>query len=295
MRRGRLEALLKILAVDDAVDRRTGGWVATGKPWYFDEAKWAALRKVRAGRGRPDAGVRARRGLPDAVPAAGAGRPGPAAVRALLGLHRRAARARAPGRPSETVDAARQFFRGQDVVVEPRKLWVERLPGPQGQDRFLAPGRALAFADDPAWGGELAGLWRQDGPAPPVILDGHGRGAEALVDDLAAADGGGRDAVPALPDVGRLRGGAPRAGSAGCRWSTRSRSPARRPMRTAPQPSGPPICSIAPALRPGVRFDGPVLFVDDTIRTRWTLTVAGSLLAEAGATLVLPLAIHQLP
>ena len=38
-----------------------------------------------------------------------------------------------------------------------------------------------------------------------------------------------------------------------------------------------------------------MLLVDDTIRTRWTLTVAGALLADAGATAVLPLALHQLP
>jgi ATP-dependent DNA helicase RecQ len=49
------------------------------------------------------------------------------------------------------------------------------------------------------------------------------------------------------------------------------------------------------ALAPGARFTGPVLLVDDTIRTRWTATVAAALLADAGATSVLPLAIHQLP
>ena len=43
-----METLLKILAVDDAVVREQGGWSATGQPWYFDEAKWAALRRVRA-------------------------------------------------------------------------------------------------------------------------------------------------------------------------------------------------------------------------------------------------------
>jgi ATP-dependent DNA helicase RecQ len=46
---------------------------------------------------------------------------------------------------------------------------------------------------------------------------------------------------------------------------------------------------------PGVNFTGPVLLVDNTIRTRWTATVAAALLADAGATSVLPLAIHQLP
>ena len=46
---------------------------------------------------------------------------------------------------------------------------------------------------------------------------------------------------------------------------------------------------------PGVGLQGPVLLVDDKIRTRWTVTVAGSLLAEAGASTVLPLTLHQLP
>ena len=49
------------------------------------------------------------------------------------------------------------------------------------------------------------------------------------------------------------------------------------------------------SLIPGVRLQGPVLLVDDRIRTRWTVTVAGSLLADAGADQVLPLALHQLP
>jgi ATP-dependent DNA helicase RecQ len=48
-------------------------------------------------------------------------------------------------------------------------------------------------------------------------------------------------------------------------------------------------------LMPGMSFDGPVLLVDDRIRSRWTVTVAGALLADAGATTVLPLALHQLP
>ena len=40
---------------------------------------------------------------------------------------------------------------------------------------------------------------------------------------------------------------------------------------------------------------GLVILVDDTYRTGWTMTVAGTLLAEAGATAVLPLVLHQLP
>ena len=47
LRRGRIDALLKILAVDDVVVRGTDGWTATGTPWVHDAAKWDALRQVR--------------------------------------------------------------------------------------------------------------------------------------------------------------------------------------------------------------------------------------------------------
>jgi ATP-dependent DNA helicase RecQ len=73
IRRGRLEGLLRILAVDDAVRRETGGWASTGRPWYFDEQKWNALGGGACGRGRFDARLRTRGRLPHAVPAAGAG------------------------------------------------------------------------------------------------------------------------------------------------------------------------------------------------------------------------------
>jgi ATP-dependent DNA helicase RecQ len=49
------------------------------------------------------------------------------------------------------------------------------------------------------------------------------------------------------------------------------------------------------SVRDGVSLDGPVLLVDDTVRTRWTVTVASALLADAGASQVMPLAVHLLP
>jgi ATP-dependent DNA helicase RecQ len=48
-------------------------------------------------------------------------------------------------------------------------------------------------------------------------------------------------------------------------------------------------------LRPGSSVEGRVLLVDDVLRTGWTVTVAGALLREAGADLVLPLVVHQRP
>jgi ATP-dependent DNA helicase RecQ len=293
IRRGRLESMLKILAVDDAVERRSGGWVATGKPWHFDSAKWDALRRVRAaeadlmrsyahGEGCLMQFLQQALDDPDQrpcgrcsvctgeLPAPGA-RPQPA-----------------------TVDAARRFFRSQDVIVEPRKQWVARLPDRKGKISFLAPGRALAYADDPAWHTELASLWQVDRPAPPVILDG-------LVSVLVRWSKTWQRPVAVVAMPSR-------------RFPVLVTSLARHvatigrlPLVDALAVSGPPpsvdsASSVRATdllyrttVKPGVRFDGPVLLVDDTIRTRWTATVAGSLLAEAGATSVLPLVVHQLP
>jgi ATP-dependent DNA helicase RecQ len=293
IRRGRLETLLKILAVDDVVSRESGGWAATGRPWYFDEQKWRALRAVRAA----EAGLMRAYAHGDGClmeflqQALDDPDPQPCGRCSVCTGTLPAPGSRAP---SGMVDAARRYFRGQDVVVEPRKLWPSGLPDRKGKITFLIPGRALAFADDPAWNDELAALGQHDAPAPPVIMEGTRERLAPLVAELGAAGCGGRHAVTALSGVGAVRGGAHCGGGSA-------------PAGSALTVSGPPPAVDAAsavrakdllyrtALVPGVSFTGPVLLVDDTIRTRWTATVAAALLADAGATSVLPLAIHQLP
>ena len=293
IRRGRLETVLKILAVDDAVTRQGSGWVSTGKGWYFDEAKWAALRKVRAteadlmrryahGEGCLMQFLQLALDDPD---------PSPCGRCSVCD-----GQLPAPGlRPSApTIEAARRYFRGQDVLVEPRKMWVSGLPGKKGKIGFLGEGRAMAYADDPAWSGVLADLWRQDGEAPPEVL-------EAVVEVLKRWSKTWQrpTAVVAMPSrrypllVASVAAHVARIG--------------RLPLVEALAVSGPPPTEDAASsvrardllartsLIPGVELQGPVLLVDDKIRTRWTVTVAGSLLAEAGASTVLPLALHQLP
>jgi ATP-dependent DNA helicase RecQ len=293
IRRGRLETLLKILAVDEVVTKSRDGWEATGRAWYFDEQKWSDLRRVRSA----EADLMRRYAHGDGC---------------LMEFLQRAlddpdprpcgrcsvcdGRLPAPGaRPSsELVEAARRFFRGRDVVIEPRKLWVSGLAGRKGKIAGVAPGRALAFADDPAWGDVLRVLWQRDAPAPPEVLDG-------LVQVLVrwSASWQRPVAVVAMPSrrfpllVGSLAEQVARVG--------------RLPLVDALGVSGPPPTAEAASavrardllartsVRDGVSFDGPVLLVDDTVRTRWTVTVASALLAEVGASQVMPLAVHLLP
>ncbi|HEY0237250.1 MAG TPA: DEAD/DEAH box helicase [Friedmanniella sp.] len=292
MRRGRLEGLLKVLAVDDAVERRAGGWVATGRGWYYDEAKWSALREVRAAEADLMRSYAHGEGclmqfLQLALDDPDPHRCGRCSV--CTG------RLPAPGaRPSEdAVAAARTFFRGQDVIVEPRKLWpggVER----KGKISFLEPGRALAFADDPAWSAELARLWRSDEAAPAVVLDG-------CVEVLKRWSKTWQRPVAVVAMPSRRF---PRLVTSVAEHLARV---GRLPLVDALEVGGPPPAVDASSAarakdllvrtrtREGVSFDGPVLLVDDTIRSRWTLTAAGALLADIGATRVLPLALHQLP
>jgi ATP-dependent DNA helicase RecQ len=292
IRRTRVDGLLKILAVDGAADRRREGWVATGQPWYYDTAKWDALKQVRAveadlmrsyaaGAGclmeflqraldDPDPGPCGRCSVCTGdLPAPGP-RPGP-----------------------ESVAAAQRYFRGIDVVVEPRKMWASGLPDRKGKITFLAEGRALAFADDPAWNADLTGLWGADRPAPAPIL-------QAMVEVLKRWSSSWQRpvAVVAMPS----RRYPVLIGSVAAHLAEVGRLPLVEALRvTGPPPTDDAASSVRAKdllyrteLLPEVRFDGPVLLVDDTIRTRWTITVAGALLADAGATAVLPLAIHRL-
>src|SRR5690625_1142138 len=47
LRRTRLETMLKVLDVDGAVERVSGGWRATGQPWVYDAARYARVEEAR--------------------------------------------------------------------------------------------------------------------------------------------------------------------------------------------------------------------------------------------------------
>ena len=293
IRRGRLETLLKILAVDDVVVRDGSGWREGERPWVYDAAKWSALRRVRSAeadlmrRYAHGAGCLMQflqQALDDPDP-----RPcGRCSV--CTGTLPPPGGAPDP----ETVAAAQRFFRGQDVVVEPRKLWPGGLPDRKGRIAGLAPGRALAFADDPAWSEVLATLWRADGPAPAEVLDG-------MVEALRRWSRSWQrpTAVVAMPS----RRFPQLVGSIAAHLATIGRLPLVDALAvTGPPPSAEVSSGVRvrellarTAVRPEVTLDGPVLLVDDVIRTRWTVTVASALLVQAGASAVLPLAVHQLP
>ena len=291
VRRGRLEALLKILAVEGVVDKHGTAWRATGVPYEHDTAKWMALAQVR----QQEAGIMRQY-------ASGAGclmaylqtaldDPSPAPCgRCSVCTGQVPFPGLAPSQ--DKLMAARNFLRGVDVDIEPRKRWPAGV-GRKGTIRGFDVGRAVAFADDPGWVAELQALrTAAQGDVPADLLAGAvatlGRWAKTwparpvCVVPLPAPDMAFNQRLAAhiaqkgrlpLHDVFRWRGG--------------------------PAPDDAASTPVVAHLESVIEMDpaaalppGPVLLVATQVRTRWTATVAAALLREQGAPQVLLLVLH---
>ena len=191
--------------------------------------------------------------------------------------------------------AARNFLRGVDVDIEPRKRWPAgvRLKGSiQGFD----VGRAVSFADDPGWVSELQALRAAaPGEVPADLLAGAvatlGRWAKTwparpvCVVPLPAPDmASNRTLAEHIALKGRLPLHDMFSWVGGPAPDDSSSTPVVAHLESA-------ISLAADADLP----NGPVLLVASSVRTRWTATVAAALLRENGAPQVLLLALHLQP
>ena len=301
--RSRLETMLKVLDVDGAVRRVRGGWVATGRPWEYDEQRY---RRVAEARSREQQAMRdylvapgcrldfLRRQLDD-----------PSAGEPCGRCDRCAGASWGETVGEEALRAGRAALARPGVPLEPRRMWPSglaavgvALAGRIPPDEQCAPGRAVARLSDVGWGPRVRRLLQDGAPDAPVpddlfaavvevlrtwgwsrrpaaVIAVPSRSRPALVRSLAGRVAEtGRLAL--LGEVTRVRHDDPA--------TMRSNSAQRvRALHDA--------FTVDDTLRAAVSSlgDQPVLLVDDLADSGWTAAVVGRLLRRAGAGEVLPL------
>ncbi|MCC3283215.1 RecQ family ATP-dependent DNA helicase [Arthrobacter caoxuetaonis] len=300
LKRSPLELLLKVLAVDGAVERVTGGWRGTGQPWTYDRERYEriAAARVKEQQAMLDyentSGCRMEflsRQLDDPA-AAPCGR-----------CDNCAGRWYPDDIASEATDSASQELSRVGVDIDPRGMYptgMDRLGVPvKGKikpDAAVSTGRALARLTDLGWGGRLREIFAPgapDAPVDPALLQGcvqvlaqwgwdqrpvaivsvPSRSRPQLVGSLAQ----GLSELGRIPYLGALQlpHGGPSGGPGG--------NSAFRLASVWEQFAVPEGGADWFAANPG-----PVLLVDDFSDSRWTLTEAGRVLRLAGAESVLP-------
>ena len=156
VRRTRLELLLKVLDVDGAVSRVSGGWVATGAGWTYDEERYARVSAARAAEAEAMLGYQRTTGCRmrflqeqlDDPAAADCGKCDGCAGPWVD-----------PTVPEGAVQAAQRTLRRVGVPVDPRSQWPSgmgrlgvSLSGRIAADERLEEGRAVARLTDLGWG-----------------------------------------------------------------------------------------------------------------------------------------------
>ena len=307
LRRTRLELLLKVLDVDGAVRRVSGGWAATGQPWTYDEARYARVGEAREAEAVAmtqyavppgDAGVCRMRFLRERLDdpwATDCGRcdvcAGPWYPTEVSGASREAV-SRVVGRPGVLVEARTSWPTGMDRIGVPVK-------GRIAEAERAADGRAVARLSDLGWGGRLRDLLAADAPDGPVpdalftavttvlrewdwaerpvaVAAVPSRRRPELVASLASR----LSAAGRLEPLGSLvlRHGGPNGGHGG---NSATRLAGVWDRLAVPDDMAARLAGL----------HGPVLLVDDLVDSRWTVTVAARELRLAGAQAVLPLAL----
>ena len=282
--RSRLQVLMKVLEVEGAVEATGQKYRRTSEPWHYDEARIAGVTAQRRAEQQQMRDYAATSGcrmaflqrlLDDPTPA-DCGRCDNCRGRSLAGAS------------PALIDAARRHLCDAPLAIEPRKQWPFRVDDSTKipVDQRVEDGRSLCRAGDGGWSdlvrhGQRDGHWDDElvdaaatfvsawrpTPAPTWVTwvpslrrpTANPRLAQALAARLG---------LPAVDVVTKFR----------------ETKPQRQMANSAQQ-----VNNVGGAFEvPGPLPDGPVLLVDDTVASRWTLTTVGSLLRQAGCPAVHP-------
>ncbi|MDO4919233.1 RecQ family ATP-dependent DNA helicase [Kocuria sp.] len=308
IKRSPLELLLKVLAVDGAVERVGGGWQATGRPWTYDAARYERVRTAR---------VDEQQAMLDYE------RTGECRMQFLTrqlddptaepcGRCDVCAGPWYPtGVDAQAADAADAALHRAGVALEPRAQWPTgmdrlgiRVKGKIPEGERVERGRAVARLTDLGWGTRLREVFRTDADGQPVDAPVTADLGRAALTVLAQWDWQQRPtAVVAMPSQSRpqlvdaLARGIAAAGHLPF-WGRLELDP-EVPRGSHGGNSAYRLAEVwgrfvVPAELAELLAGTPqavVLLVDDLVDSRWSLTVAGRELRGAGADAVLPLAL----
>jgi ATP-dependent DNA helicase RecQ len=297
--KGTIERALKILEVDGAVSRERGRFARTPNEWSADSER---MEQVTAQR------VHERDRMAELVRADGC----------LMGFLRaelddpvgepcgRCANCAGPFARVQLdeadVEQALRFLRRMYRPIEARKRWPEGLHGRRGPIPFehrLLEGRVLSIYDDAGWGRLVkAGKYGESGEGGSFFDE---RLVEAVADMLEnhwqlsvtptwVTAVPSRRAPDLVPDF---------ASRLAERLDLPYREALEKTGETVPQKtmenSYHQAANALESFRaiPDAVIPGPVLLVDDMVDSRWSLTVCGAMLAQAGSGPVVPIALAE--
>ena len=282
MQPSRLDATLKLLEIEMAVHREGSKWFRSATEWTYPRERVEAVNENR----KLEQAAMARYVTTDAC---------------LMAFLREELDddAQVCGRCANCVDdpldptvdraltaQAHDFIRLQPIVIEPRKQSPGSFARLNLKRHRIEEGHALSRLGDPGWG-ELVQIGKNHAgrfddelvrasvdlitrwsphPAPQWVTAVPNRGAQNEVTDFAGrlADALGIRFVDAVKRV--------------------VDGPPQKEMHNSYQQAR----NVLDSFDVGRVPEGPVLLVDDIVESRWTLTVIGNLILQAGATAVYP-------
>lgn len=301
LRRGRVELMLKQLAVDGVVERAEDGWHLTGKAWEYDADHYDGIIATR----RREANImhaytRGEHCLMHLLQESLDDESAAACGRCSVCLGKLPAPLRAKP-DAGTVASVAMVLRGETHVLEPRKMWPGGAFGSRGRipaQQLAEPGRVIVHADAPEWREVIRDAF--SGDAPPV--DDLKEAAVATLGRWRTSWSARPDVVVSLPAAGY------RALAAGIADHLASVGKLERidmPLVVDTElPRDAASADEAAHWREAVRVNDQllsavagraVLLVVDASSSGWPITVAASHLRQAGASVVLPLLVHRRP
>jgi ATP-dependent DNA helicase RecQ len=291
----RLEAMLKILDVEGAVERVSATvYARTGESWVYDEER---VERVTAARRAEQAAMGEyvttsgclmaflRRQLDDDAAVGDCGRCANCTGRQWdIALE-----------PAAVAEAG-AYLRSSVLAIEPRKQWmaaVPALPFTIPVRQRVEEGRSLSIYGDGGWGSVVRSCRMRGRPFPDELVEAAINRVRAWHPDPAPTW------VTSVPST--------RAPELVPGFARRLAESLHLPFveavtRTRPSPPQAEMENSAQQLRnvhgafslgDGAVPAGPVLLVDDVHDSRWTLTVVGALLRDAGAGPVHPFTLAQ--